>query len=198
MLLGGIAAAFCLPVWSAALTVTVTDREERPLADAVIYAMVRGARSQASPGTSVEIAQRDRMFQPRVTVVQTGTAVQFPNHDTVRHHVYSFSPAKTFGLRLYAGTPAAPVVFDKSGIAALGCNIHDRMAAWVHVVDTPYFAKADYSGQVTLALPEGVHSLHAWHRSLPVPGGALEKALRMGAEPGVARVRLNLNAGTAE
>ena len=31
---------------------------------------------------------------------QTGTAMSFPNNDSVRHHVYSFSPAKTFELKL--------------------------------------------------------------------------------------------------
>ena len=63
--------------------------------------------------------------------------MSFPNFDTVRHHVYSFSPAKTFELKLYAGVPNTPVVFDKPGIAVLGCNIHDNMAAWVVVADTP-------------------------------------------------------------
>ena len=46
-----------------------------------------------------------------VTVVPTGTAVHFPNRDTVRHHLYSFSPVKTFEIKLYVGTPAA----SKSG-----------------------------------------------------------------------------------
>jgi hypothetical protein len=28
----------------------------------------------------------------------------------VRHHVYSFSPAKTFELKLYSGVPGSPVL----------------------------------------------------------------------------------------
>ena len=67
-------------------------------------------------------------------IVQTGTAVNFPNFDTVRHHVYSFSPIKVIDIKLYSGTPTEPVVFDKPGVAALGCNIHDRMSAYVEAM----------------------------------------------------------------
>jgi len=74
-------------------------------------------------------------------VVQAGTPILFPNHDKVRHHVYSFSPAKTFELKLYSGVPGTPVLFDKPGLVVLGCNIHDQMVAYVQVVNTPYFAK---------------------------------------------------------
>jgi hypothetical protein len=66
-----------------------------------------------------------------------GTSVHFPNRDSVRHHVYSFTPAKKYELKLYTGTPANPVVFDRAGVVPLGCNIHDRMSAHIVVVDTP-------------------------------------------------------------
>ncbi len=83
---------------------------------------------------------------PRVTVVRTGTAVTFPNSDHIRHQVYSFSHAKIFTLKLYAGSPQHAVVFDQPGLVVLGCNIHDRMVAFVGVVDSPYFAKTDGFG----------------------------------------------------
>jgi len=47
-------------------------------------------------------------------------------------------------------------VFDRAGIAVPGCNIHDNMAAWVVVVETPYFGRTSSTGQVTLpAVPPG-------------------------------------------
>jgi hypothetical protein len=64
----------------------------------------------------------------------------------VRHHIYSFSPAHKFDQKLYSGVAAAPQVFDKAGTVVLGCNIHDKMLAYVKVVDTPYFAKTDGAG----------------------------------------------------
>ncbi|QPF76222.1 methylamine utilization protein [Roseateles sp. DAIF2] len=157
-LLGCIGAAQALP-W----LVQVRGPDGAPLADAAVAVELRGQASRAPAGTRAEMAQRERQFQPFVLVVQTGTAVNFPNFDTVRHHVYSFSPVKTFDLKLYTGTPAEPVLFDKSGIAALGCNIHDKMGAHIVVVDTPVFAKTDAQGQVRLDLPPGEHWLRAWH-----------------------------------
>jgi hypothetical protein len=95
--------------------------------------------------------------------VQTGTAVSFPNFDTVRHHVYSISPIKVLDIKLYSGTPTKPEVFDKPGVAALGCNIHDRMSAHIVVVDTPIFARTDGKGQASFDLPPGEHVVKAWH-----------------------------------
>ena len=172
------------------MTVSVTDVDGKPLAGAVVYVLVRGAKTVAEPGTGAQIAQRERQFTPQVTVIQTGTSVSFPNFDTVRHHVYSFSPIQKFELKLYAGTPAAPVVFDKPGTAVLGCNIHDRMSAWVHVVDTPLFAKTDAAGQATLEVPTGEHRLRAWHPFLPEPGVPLEQVLRMNGGATAAAMRL--------
>jgi hypothetical protein len=126
--------------------------------------------------------------------VQTGTAVSFPNFDTVRHHVYSFSPIQKFELKLYAGTPAAPVRFDKPGTAVLGCNIHDRMSAWVHVVDTALFTKTDASGKATLEVPAGDHRLRTWHYLQAEPGLPLEQALHVSAGATQATVKLAVQA----
>ena len=108
--------------------------------------------------------QKNRMFIPHVLPVQTGTAVRFPNSDDIRHHVYSFSPAKPFQLPLYKGTPANPVVFDKAGVVTLGCNIHDQMSAFIVVVDTPYFERTGGDGKVALRDVEpGKYAVHVWY-----------------------------------
>jgi plastocyanin len=176
------------------LTVSVTGADGKPLAQAVVYVMVRGAKALAEPGATAQIGQRERQFTPQVNVIQTGTAVSFPNFDTVRHHVYSFSPTRTFELKLYAGTPAAPVVFDKPGTAVLGCNIHDRMSAWVHVVDTPLFAKTDASGKATLEVPAGDHKLRTWHHLMPEPALPVEQALSVAAAGAQVSVKLAVQA----
>jgi plastocyanin len=180
---------------AAPLTVSVTGSNGKPLAAAVVAVIVKGARSTAVAGTTVQIAQQERQFQPQLSIFQTGTAVLFPNFDTVRHHVYSFSPIQKFELKLYAGTPAAPVVFDKPGIAALGCNIHDRMSAWVVVVDTPYFAKTDAAGVARLELPPGEHRLRAWHPLLTETGPWAEQALHVGTGAERAAITVPVDGG---
>jgi plastocyanin len=130
--------------------------------------------SQAGPAAfrkrEAQVEQLDKTFVPLVTVVQTGTQVQFPNRDPIRHHVYSFSPPKTFELKLYSGTPAAPVLFDKPGEVVLGCNIHDNMIAYVLVVDTPHFAKTNKEGKAKIdGLPAGDYDVRLWHFALALP-----------------------------
>jgi len=123
-------------------------------------------------------------------VIQTGTAVNFPNFDTVRHHVYSFSAIKTFEIKLYAGTPTAPVVFDKPGVAALGCNIHDRMSSFIVVVDTPLFGRSDAKGLVQIDVPAGEHQLRAWHGGMGPEAALLSQKLTVAAGGGTATVSL--------
>jgi len=155
---------------------TVVDAKGQPLADAIVYFMPTGPVLPASR-KHVIIDQIDKEFVPRVTVVQTGTPVDFPNHDNIRHQVYSFSPTKTFELKLYSGRPSAPVVFDKSGVAVLGCNIHDHMIAWVLSVDTPFFVRSDAAGRARSSdLPAGTYEMLVWHPGLarPVSQGQVE------------------------
>lgn len=148
--------------------VQVRNSAGQPLANAVVAVEVRGRPAKAV-GVKAEMAQRDRQFQPQLLIVQTGTAVNFPNFDTVRHHVYSFSPIKVVDIKLYSGTPSEPIVFDTPGVATLGCNIHDRMSAHIVVVDTAQFAKTDSAGMAKFDLPAGEHQLKTWHISLKSP-----------------------------
>jgi plastocyanin len=182
---------------AAPLTVQVTGAAGEPLVDAAVAVRVAGAASSGT-GKQAEMAQRGRAFVPPVLVVQAGTAVSFPNHDKVRHHVYSFSPAKAFEIKLYGGEVAPAVVFDKPGTVVLGCNIHDRMVAYVHVVDTPYFARTDAQGSARLDVPAGDHRVQVWHPSLTanqppreagvqVPGTGATLAVTLAAEPPPAR-----------
>lgn len=140
------------------ITVEVTDREGQPVPDVAVFANFPTALS-APAGTSALMDQVDQRFVPHMLVVQTGTKVEFPNSDTVAHHVYSFSHPNHFKLPIYKGHAHPPVSFEENGIVVLGCNIHDHMLAYIVVVDTPVFAKTDASGVAVLdvAPAEGMH-----------------------------------------
>jgi len=191
--LGGAALAFA--AHAAALNVHVTDAAGKPLGDAVALLEPTGAKAPVKPLADVEISQSKRQFQPRVTVITTGTRALFPNFDTVRHHVYSFSPAKTFELKLYAGVPNAPVTFDKPGVAVLGCNIHDTMAAWVVVADTPWFARSGPDGRARVdAVPPGHYKLRVWHPGLPMNTEAAPVAMTVTTADADQRTQLAVSA----
>ena len=171
-------------VLASSLTVKVTDKAGIAIENAVVYVEPTNKISVLkTPIATATIEQKGRKFSPLVTVVQTGSNISFPNHDTVRHHVYSFSPAKTFELKLYAGVPTAPVVFNKPGTAILGCNIHDQMLAFVHIVDTPYFAKTDNTGNAVLKdVPNGAYALKAWHYALAEENKVVEKTMQLNGD----------------
>jgi plastocyanin len=150
---------------AATLTVDVKNARGIPMEDAVVYAIREGRDSGPPARRTAVMDQKNRTFVPHVLPIQVGTAVQFPNSDDIRHQVYSFSTAKTFQLPLYTGTPSKTIGFD--GVATLGCNIHDRMSAYIVVVDTPHFAATAKDGRVTLSnLSAGKYVVHVWHPEL--------------------------------
>lgn len=179
------------PVLAATVQVQMQDGAGMPLPGVVVYLESKDAAAAAKPLLEAEVAQAKRQFDPQVRVVTVGTMVQFPNHDTVRHHVYSFSDTKRFELKLYTGSTASPVAFDKPGIAVLGCNIHDNMVAWIIVVPTPYFGRSGPDGKLTLDnLPPGNYRLRTWHTHLPVGAPALDQALTVAATGTTVVVRM--------
>jgi plastocyanin len=145
------------------IAVTVNDSRGVPVADAVVYADAAGDSRGTPRSHSAVIDQQNQQFVPYVSAIQVGTAVTFPNKDNIRHHVYSFSPAKKFELPLYAGIPAQPVLFDKEGIVTLGCNIHDWMLAYVVVLRTPFYQVTGGDGRAHLrSVPAGTYKLQVW------------------------------------
>lgn len=176
-------AVLCLaapPVLAAPVAVQVSDAAGRPLPEAVVLLEPVAGKAPVKPMPDVQIAQQKRQFAPRVTLITTGTRVNFPNFDTVRHHVYSFSKAKTFEIKLYAGVPTKPELFDKPGVAVLGCNIHDRMAAWVVVADTPWHAMSGSDGVARIAdAPPGAYQLSVWHAGLAADSAPVTRKVQL-------------------
>ena len=150
--------------FAASLQAQVKDAAGKPLADAVVYAIPGAVHEGRQVKAPVAVEQFDREFVPFVSVVQVGTVVTFPNRDPILHHVYSFSPAKPFEIKLYTGKSPVEVLFDKAGVVTLGCNIHDWMIGYILVVPTAHFAKVDAQGIARLRdLPPGAYDIHAWH-----------------------------------
>lgn len=155
---------------SLAAQLTVVDASTgQPLKDAAIEIYAPAPASLSSAALTVgdyQVVQRQATFDPHVLMVPVGADVSFPNRDTTRHHVYSFSPAKTFNLNLYLKETPPPVRFDQAGVVVLGCNIHDAMQAFVVVSDAPYRALTDDDGVASVELPPGRHRLRVWHPRL--------------------------------
>lgn len=143
----------------------LTDKNGQPMQDAVLFAVPLNAPVAPFKATdAIVVAQENSVFSPYLSVMRVGTAVRFPNRDGHDHHLKSFSPAKTFELRVKAKREEpAPIVFEKTGEVALVCHFHDWMRGYIYVVDTPFFAKTDTAGNANLnALPAGKYEVKAW------------------------------------
>jgi len=160
-----LAPAVALSQAPSTIRAAVVDAQSHPVADAVVVAVSTDPSVNANGHPRAEsLDQIDKEFVPKVKPVFVGSTVAFPNRDNVRHHVYSFSPAKRFELPLYAGMPAQPVLFDKPGVVVLGCNIHDWMIGYIYVSESPFYAKTDARGRATIAdLPARTFIVRVWH-----------------------------------
>ena len=175
------------PALAGDLTVSVRDSDGRPVRDAVVTVRPN-AGVPSGPirfPWALRISQQDVQFQPFVLIAPVGGTVSFPNLDRVRHHVYSFSRGNRFEIELFGRDQTRTHAFTTAGVAALGCNIHDQMLAYVRVVDTPYAGKTDATGDVVIpAIPAGAARLVVWHPRLNARGNESPYTLTIGTGPG--------------
>jgi hypothetical protein len=145
--------------------VEIKDPAGKAVADAVAsLTPLDRAPLLTPPAEPAIIMQEGEEFSPYVTAVVVGSQVRFPNRDSVAHHVFSQSKAKSFEIPRYRGEPKELILFDKPGVVALGCNLHDWMLAYVVVVATPHFGKSRDDGIVALpSLVAGRYRLEVWH-----------------------------------
>lgn len=138
--------------------------------ETVVWLEAPGAK-RAKPEKAV-LDQRNLSFSPRVMAVQVGTRVEFPNSDRVFHNVFSTHDSSKFDLGLYPVGAVKHVPFDRPGLSRVFCNIHPQMAAYVMVLETPYFAVSGDHGEFVIRdVPAGTYRYHAWR-----PGAAIIKS----------------------
>jgi plastocyanin len=143
----------------------VFDQRGLPLRDAVVEvaAPAGDARPLVFPWRNA-MAQRNETFVPGTLIVPLGATVAFPNLDTVRHSIYSFSRPARFQIDLYGTDQTRSRQFAIPGTVALGCHIHDQMRGYLRITTTPYVARSELNGQAQIAnLPAGTYAVTVWH-----------------------------------
>jgi plastocyanin len=207
--LAALAAFVLRPALAGDVAFKLKTAKGEAIADAVVSLVPvdKTAPAGAPNAGALDIVQKGQEFSPYVTPVRVGATVNFLNREEkVDHQVYSLSAAKAFDLKLHHPGVAIPVTFDKAGVVAVGCNIHEWMLAYVVVLDTPWFATTGPGGEVTVAgVAPGKYRAEVWHPRL----ATLEKrevTVTDGATPQLAftltlkadrRIRRPVNAGGA-
>jgi plastocyanin len=150
--------------------IAFVDKDGKPYsgeadpAHAVVYFEHAGARPVRSAPQAVEMTTKGKEFRPLVLPVTRGSAVRFPNLDPILHNVFSVSGGNRFDLGLYSKGPGKAWTFATPGVVRVFCNVHHQMVAYILVLATEHFTRADGEGRFTLAaLPEGGGTLTVWH-----------------------------------
>ena len=178
---------FCLAVLACAsaanaadLTVRVASDGGAPVENAVVtFVPTVRPSGPIRFDWQYQVAQRNLQFEPYILIVPVGAEVRFPNLDRVRHHVYSFSQGNRFELELYGRDETRSRRFTSVGIAAIGCNIHDQMQAYIVVVDTPFVGRTGADGSVVIPGAAGAGELRVWHPDLRARGGVMTRAVTL-------------------
>jgi hypothetical protein len=126
-----------------------------------------------------QLLQKNKIFSPHLLVVQVESPVDFPNQDPFFHNVFSLFDGKRFDLGLYEAGATRTVVFNRSGISYIFCNIHPEMSAVVIALKTPYYGVSERNGSIEIPnVPPGRYELHVWHeRVLPETLNSLTHAV---------------------
>ncbi len=159
-----VAVCFNPLVQASQIVIHVKDSSGQPLSQAVIEVIPQVDVTVPLP-IHIEPAIMDQVnkrFLPDLLLIHQGQSVVFPNSDNIRHHVYSFSKAKTFELKLYAGKPKKPIEFEKNGVVIVGCNIHDSMVGSIYVAKNNAML-SDAEGKVTLDFDPTTDKISVWH-----------------------------------
>ncbi|TWT77514.1 hypothetical protein Pla123a_21750 [Posidoniimonas polymericola] len=156
------------------------------LANAVVWLRApRGESLPLPPGDSgklaepVELANKNCVFTPHVTLLRAGQTLRITNQDPTGHNTkFDLIRNAAFNQLIPAsGKISKQFAEAESKPLPVACNIHPFMRGYVLVRDDPYMAVADAEGRFEIALlPAGTHELQFWHetgylKNLALPTG---------------------------
>ena len=182
------ACLLALPAQSVELAVQVVDSAGTPVADAVVTVRPLGrVVASATEPARRTIDQQALAFIPDLEVFRPGDEVVFRNSDRTRHHVYSFSPVKSFEFVLAPRESSPPQPLPDTGVVAVGCNIHDQMITYLYVTDAPWFARTGADGKARFdGLRAGDYEVRAWQPRLRPGRAEPMQRVSLGADGGKA------------
>ena len=160
----------------------------RGLKDAIV--LLEGVESGKSFDVSVPLIEaRDCKFEPFMTIVRNGHAVEVINMDPVMHDIQGYETSPEAGNRVLFNTPlimnhqhrrgdlhamhnhapgkslVGPVYLNKGRRTFyMQCGFHAYMESWAMAVNNPYYAVTDREGKFVIdGIPPGTYQLVVWH-----------------------------------
>ncbi len=140
------------------LSGTITSTPVAAAKSAVVY-LENGPQDKPANGT---LDNRQMTFVPHVLVVTAGAKVTFSNSDPFPHNVFSPDNEK-WDMGMIPAHSTRVRKFEKPGVYTVLCNIHPNMKAYILVVPSSHFAKADKNGAYSMSdVAAGKYKLVVW------------------------------------
>lgn len=122
-----------------------------------------------SPTEPVVIDQQKCRYVPHVLGIQAGQPLAIRNSDPLLHNVRADGQInQPFNLgQPIQGITMTRVFSTREVMVPFKCDVHAWMTAYVGVLDHPFYAVTNGSGQFSLAgVPPGTYTIEAWHETL--------------------------------
>ena len=202
-----VAMLLLLPAWCRSAEIAGhidLSAEGKPLRaeetqDAIVYFRPKIPPSVVPVAQIPVMGTRRKQFVPRVLAITVGSQVRFPNEDPILHNAFSTSKDNAFDVGLYGQGDGQVVTFSHVGYVRVYCNVHHSMMGHILILDTPYFAHPDASGDFHLRdVPAVEGDLVVWHdRATPwhavIKAGATDKPVVVPLELSQRRVPAHMN-----
>ena len=149
---------------------TVSGRVEampaKFLEETVVY--LKNVPGSYAPKTE-SMDQKGMKFIPHVLAVTAGDTVNFLNHDTVAHNVFS-PDHEGYNFGTFKPGETRSYTFKSPGVYTQLCSIHPEMLGFIFVGQNPFAAVVDREGRFTIKnVPPGTYELAVWNSHLKAP-----------------------------
>ncbi len=162
--------------------------------DVVVYLEKVAGNNFPAPVRPALIDQKGLVFVPHVLVVQKGTPINFRNSDNDKHNVYFLydevsgksKKTKTMDLGTWMPGQQRSHTFKEPKEVITLCKLHLEMAAYVVVLDNPFFTMTSIDAKTRQAsftiknVPPGKYVLKTWHKKLKLMGGSQAVTVAVG------------------
>lgn len=134
-----------------------------------VFVYVKEGLSQwkfTSPTEPVQIDQLGCLYTPHVFGIQVNQPLKILNSDPTLHNIHSYAEKnRPFNLGQPMKGMTNTKTFDVPEIMVkIRCDVHKWMAAYLGVLDHPFFSVTSPDGSFSLKnLPAGQYVIEAWH-----------------------------------
>jgi plastocyanin len=128
--------------------------------------VTKGAKETAKPpAESIEVDQKDCMYEPRFSTAVVGQKITAKNGDPILHNVHTYLGSSTLFNKGMPNDKVPPIeyVAKEEGMIKWKCDVHPWMRGYTGVYKSGLQAIAKDGTYKIDNVPPGKYTIEAWH-----------------------------------